>query len=65
MRVMTIEMEQSFVTQHKKLFMTLVQGATKETMTMHVYFLHGLVSLKFTLPVPVITKLYFYLCSMR
>ena len=26
MRVMTIGMEQSFVTQHKKLFMTLVQG---------------------------------------
>ena len=39
--------------------------ATKETMTMHVYFLHGLVSLKFALPLPVITKLYFHLCSMR
>ena len=40
--------------------MTLAQRATKETMTMYVYFLLGLVWLKSTLPLPVITKLYFH-----
>ena len=54
-----MEMVQSYVTQHEKLFMSLAQGAKKETMTMHVYFLLGLVSLKLTLSLPVITNLIF------